>query len=79
MSIIKWWWLDTTKFGVICYIAVDYQNGKVERPDKNSKLPLERKLSFEVFFFFFGLLEKVYGMCKHYSVKLILYASVHPD
>ena len=53
MSIIKWWWLDTTKFGVICYIAVDYQNGKVERPDKNSKLPLERKLSFEVFFFFF--------------------------
>lgn len=48
-NIIKWWWFDSTKFGVISYIA-DCQN-KGERLDKKNKFPLDRKLSFEVFFF----------------------------
>lgn len=58
--------IDTTKFGVIFYTAVDYQNGKVESPDINNKLLLDRKLSFK---FFFCLPKKVYGMCRHYPVR----------
>lgn len=55
MSVIKWWWFDTTHFGVVCYTVVDYQKNKEEGPDKNSELPLERKLSFDFCCFFLFL------------------------
>lgn len=35
---------------MIFYTAIDYQNGKVESLDINSKLLLDIKLSFEFFF-----------------------------
>lgn len=56
---------------MVCYIVVDDQKNKGERLGKYSKLPLERKLIFDFFFF---LLKKAYGTCKHHSARLILEA-----